>query len=58
MNKFIPLEKMSKKAQREYHKRQRKGWGAISPVTRCPENPKVYNRAKEKTDYSRSCNPS
>ena len=27
MKKYIPLEKMSKKMQREYHKKQRKGWG-------------------------------
>lgn len=51
MKNFIPLEKMSKKAQREYYKKQRKDWGEISPVTRCPQNPKAYNRAKSKRDY-------
>ena len=50
MKKYIPLEKMSKKMQREYHKKQRKDWGGISPVTRCPDNPKAYNRAKSKRD--------
>ena len=50
MKKFVPFEKMSKKAQREYHKRQRKDWGGMSPVTRCPDNPKAYNRAKSKRE--------
>ena len=50
MKKYIPLEKMSKKMQREYHKKQRKDWGGISPITRCPDNPKAYNRAKSKRD--------
>ena len=51
MKKYIPLEKMSKKMQREYHKKQRKGWGGISPITRCSDNPKAYNRAKSKRDW-------
>lgn len=46
--KFVALEKMSKKKQREFYKAQRRGWGGLSPVTRCPENPKAYNRAKAK----------
>ncbi len=50
MRDYIPLEKMSKKAQREYHKKQRKDWGGISPVTRCSAKPKAYNRAKEKRE--------
>ena len=43
---FIPLEKMSKKQQREYHAARRGSWGAINPVTRKPPNPKAYNRKK------------
>lgn len=46
MEKFIPYEKLSKKAKRELDARRRKDWGGISPVTRKPENPKAYNRAK------------
>ena len=57
MNKFVPIEKMSKKMQKEYHKRRRKDWGGLSPVTRRPENPKAYNRAKAKTDYGGNRNP-
>lgn len=47
--KYIPFEKMSKKAQREYYKKQRRDWNGISPVTRCERDPKKYDRAKEKT---------
>lgn len=54
MEKFIPLEKMSKKKQREFYKAQRRGWGGISPVTRREKDPKAYNRAKEKRDCQRS----
>ncbi|MGN0587447.1 MAG: hypothetical protein ACI4JF_09185 [Oscillospiraceae bacterium] len=50
MEKFIPLEKMSKKKQRKFYKAQRRSWGGISPVTRREKDPKVYNRAKEKRD--------
>ena len=46
MDKHIPLEKMSKKERMAYHKRRRRTWGALSPVTRKPRNPKAYNRAK------------
>lgn len=50
MEKFVPLNKMSKKKQREYYKAQRRGWGGISPVTRRENDPKAYNRAKAKRD--------
>lgn len=46
MKKFVPLEKRSKKEQREWHKARRKTWGALSPVTRRPENPRAYKRKK------------
>lgn len=50
MEKYIPYNKMSKKQQREYNKKQRKDWGGLSPITRRSENPKAYNRAKAKRD--------
>ena len=43
-NRFIPLEKRSKKQQKDYHSGHRKTWGSLNPVTRKPDNPKVYNR--------------
>ena len=45
MGKFIPYEKLSKKKKRELNAAGRTTWD-ISPVTRRPENPKAYNRAK------------
>jgi len=44
--KYIPLDKRSKQEQREYHARQRKNWGELSPVTRKTANKKAYNRKK------------
>ena len=46
--KNVPLGKQSKKAQREFNSMRRTTWGALSPVTRKPKNPKAYDRAKEK----------
>lgn len=46
MEKFIPFEKLPKKRQRELMAQKRGTWGGLSPVTRKPENPKVYNRKK------------
>lgn len=51
--KFVPLEKMCKKAKKNYYARQRRQWNGLSPVTRCPPDPKAYNRAvmrREKID--------
>lgn len=46
MEKFIPLEKLSKSKRRELNKQKRGSWGALNPVTRKPQNPKAYNRKK------------
>ncbi|MBR1814893.1 MAG: hypothetical protein IJ773_13950 [Lachnospiraceae bacterium] len=50
MEKFIPLEKRSKKAQKEYHARERRTWGSMSPVTRTVPNGKAYNRKRIKQE--------
>ena len=47
MKKFIPLEKRSKKEQKEYYAGQRRTWGSLSPVTRTVPNGKAYNRKKK-----------
>ena len=44
--KIIPLEKQSKKAQREFHAKQRGGWNGVKPVTRVVESKKAYDRKK------------
>jgi hypothetical protein len=46
MDKFVPKEKLSKKAKRKLAKAQRQTWGGINPVTRKPKNPKAYVREK------------
>ncbi|MDR2606644.1 MAG: hypothetical protein LBC38_05115, partial [Oscillospiraceae bacterium] len=48
MQKFIPYEKLSKKARREQDARRRGSWNGLNPVTRVPANPKAYNRSKLK----------
>ncbi|MHB8963154.1 MAG: hypothetical protein ACYC5K_08375 [Saccharofermentanales bacterium] len=46
MKQFVPVEKLSKSRQREIHKKKRRSWGAISPITRRSPNPKAYKRKK------------
>ena len=46
MEKFIPYGKLSKKEKRKIDTARRGTWGAMSPVTRKPENSKAYNRKK------------
>jgi len=45
---YIPLNKQSKRKQKEYNATQRRDWGSLNPVTRKVENGKVYNRKKSK----------
>lgn len=46
MEKHIPFEKLSKGKKRALNAQRRSSWGALSPVTRRPPNPKAYNRKK------------
>lgn len=48
MDKFVPIGKQSKKKQKEFNTKQRKTWGAFSPVTRTVPSGKAYNRKKLK----------
>lgn len=54
MEKFIPLEKQSKKKQKEYHAKHRNDWGCISPVSKSVPSGKTYNRKKLKAKEKRS----
>ena len=45
MEKFIPKEKLSKKARRALVAKKRATWG-FSPVTKRVESKKVYSRKK------------
>ena len=46
---FIPKAKLSKKAQKELNRQQRKTWD-FSPVTRIVADKKQYNRKKKPHD--------
>lgn len=48
MKQYVSLDKRSRKAQKEYHAKQRRTWGELNPVTRSIPSGKVYNRKKEK----------
>jgi len=44
--RYVPIEKRSKREQREHHSARRGSWNGINPVTKKPLNPKAYNRKK------------
>jgi len=46
MEKFVPYEKLSKKAKRELDAARRGSWNGVNPVSRKSPNPKAYNRQK------------
>ncbi len=48
MAQMVPLNKRSKKAQKEYHVKQRGSWYGLSPVTRTVPSGKVYDRNRIK----------
>jgi len=54
MDKFIPLSKQSKAAQKKFYSAQRGSWHGLSPVTRSVPNGKAYDRAKAKQATHRS----
>ena len=46
MEKFVPYEKLSKKAKREADALRRGSWNGVNPVSRKSPNPKAYVRQK------------
>jgi hypothetical protein len=56
MDRFIPREKLSKKARQELNKAKRKDWNGIRPATKKIESKKHYQRKKTSvlidTDYT------
>lgn len=48
MTQSVPLDKRSKKAQREYHAKQRGSWHGVNPITRTVQSRKTYDRARVK----------
>lgn len=53
MRQVVPLHKQSKKAQKEYHAKQRGSWYGISPVTRIVPNRRAYDRNRIKREDRR-----
>lgn len=49
MSKFIPREKMGKKARKELDRQRRTLW-QFSPVTKKMESKKLYNRKRKSHD--------
>ena len=52
MTKFVPKEKMSKKARKKLDRSRRETWD-FPPVTRRVESKKIYNRKKASHDRYR-----
>jgi len=50
MDKYIPKEKLGKKARRNLDAERRSTWGAINPITRKSKNEKAYNRIKARRE--------
>jgi len=49
--KYVPLDKLSKRKKKEYYASKRKGWGELNPVTRETPNPRAYKRKKSGQRY-------
>lgn len=49
MKKFIPKEKLGKKARKQLDSEQRTAW-TFSPVTKKVESKKLYNRKRKSHD--------
>lgn len=42
----VPLKKQSKRAQKEFHNKQRGSWYGITPVTRTVPSGRAYDRKR------------
>lgn len=58
MKNYVPLEKRSKKAQKEYYSSLRRTWGFTDPVTKSVRSRKKYRRTDEKRRTAREINSS
>ena len=55
--KYVPLDKQSKRKRKEYYAKQRRDWGNINPVTRMTPDPKAYKRKKSEQRYEYEPSP-
>lgn len=53
-DKFVPQDKMSKKAQKELNDKKRGTWGNTNPVTKVQPNKKAYDRKRDKKELAES----
>ena len=51
MQKFIPRNKLSKKARKELDSSKRRTWDGFNPVTRTVESKMVYKRKKAQRGF-------
>lgn len=49
MKRFVPKEKLTKKARRELNAKARSVW-PVNPVTRCPRSFRAYDRNKARKE--------
>ena len=54
MNKYVPIGKRSKAAQKEFYASQRCTWNGLNPVTRTAKNGKAYDRNRQKEVFRRN----
>jgi hypothetical protein len=48
--KFVPLEKMSKKAKKKHFTESRNDWNGVNPTTKVVKSKKIYDRNKFKNE--------
>ena len=49
--RYVPLEKRSKRERKAHFAAHRGSWGELNPVTRKAPNPKAYDRKKSGQRY-------
>ena len=57
MERYIPINKRSKKEQRRINAAKRGSWYGMNPVTRMPRNSKAYDRKKARSLTDVDCAP-
>ncbi len=51
MNQFVPLEKRSKRQQRQVYAARRGSWNGVNPVSKVIPSGKAYRRSKTRIDW-------
>ncbi|MCL2707538.1 MAG: hypothetical protein FWF03_00325 [Defluviitaleaceae bacterium] len=54
MKRFVPRDKLSKKARKELYGKERGSWGGVNPVTKILESKKLYDRKKARMAFDRN----